>query len=280
MTGYKATNALIALILDKQFRVSAATNKKFTAGEMINFVQVDAQKLVFMMGYLSQVTTLPFLLLFCTFILFYYLSWSFFSAIAIFAVTFVVNFFTAKRASRLQKAFMKESDSRVKTTNESLNNIKMLKLYSWTNIFAETIKEKRAKELAVLWKRFENGRLIVTSLYFFPAMLTVVVFAAYIGSGHWLQLDTAFTVITLLNMIKDPLRTLPLFVGSFLEFTVSMKRIQAFMLVDEVNTTMTRHVDREETANSIEIRNGSNFHWGFEKKEEVKKVEAKSSLEA
>ena len=52
------------------------------------------------------------------------------------------------------------------------------------------------------------------------------------------------------------------------------------MLVDEVNTTMIRHVDREETANSIEIRNGSNFHWGFEKKEEVKKEEAKSNLEA
>jgi len=42
MTGYKATNALIAMILDKQFRISAATNKTFSGGEMINFVQVDA----------------------------------------------------------------------------------------------------------------------------------------------------------------------------------------------------------------------------------------------
>ena len=245
---------------------------------MINFVQVDSQKLVFMMGYLSQVTTLPFLLLFCTILLFYYLHWSFFSGIAVFAVTFVVNYFTSRRASRLQKAFMKESDSRVKTTNESLNNIKMLKLYSWTSIFADTIKAKRAKELAVLWKRFENGRLIVTSLYFFPAILTAVVFAAYIGAGNFLQLDTAFTVITLLNMLKDPLRTLPNFIGTFLEFLVSMTRIENFLLVDEVNTTIIRRVDREETPNSIEIRNRSNFHWGFDaKKEEVKKEEAKAN---
>jgi len=27
MTGYKATNALIAMILEKQFRISPATNK-------------------------------------------------------------------------------------------------------------------------------------------------------------------------------------------------------------------------------------------------------------
>jgi hypothetical protein len=53
MTGYKATNALIAMILDKQFRISQATNKQFTAGELINFVQVDATKLIFMISQLS-----------------------------------------------------------------------------------------------------------------------------------------------------------------------------------------------------------------------------------
>jgi uncharacterized membrane protein len=94
-----------------------------------------------------------------------------------------------------------------------------------------------------------------------------VVFACYIGTGNYLSLDVAFTVITLLNMIKDPLRTLPLFVGSFLEFLVSMKRIQAFLLVDEVNTTLIRHVDREETPNAIEIRPLSNFHWGVKKQD-------------
>jgi ABC-type multidrug transport system fused ATPase/permease subunit len=105
-------------------------------------------------------------------------------------------------------------------------------------------------------------------LYFFPAILSAIVFAAYIGSGNVLSLDTAFAVITLLNMIKDPLRTLPNFIGTYLEFLVSMSRIQAFLLVDEVNTTIIRRVDREETPNSIEIRNWSNFHWGFDTKKE------------
>lgn len=162
---------------------------------------------------------------------------------------------------------MKYSDNRVKTTNESLNNIKMLKLYSWTSIFTETIRQKRSDELQWLWKRFRNGQKTVSSLYFFPAILSAVVFACYIGTGNYLSLDVAFTVITLLNMIKDPLRMLPLFVGSFLELLVSMKRIQAFLLVDEVNTTLIRHVDREETPNAIEIRPLSNFHWGVKKQD-------------
>jgi len=162
---------------------------------------------------------------------------------------------------------MKHSDKRVKTTNESLNNIKMLKLYSWTSIFAETIRQKRSEELEWLWKRFKNNQAVISSLYFFPAMLSAIVFACYIGSGNYLSLDVAFTVITLLDMIKDPLRTLPLFVGSFLEFLVSMKRIQAFLLVDEINTTLIRQIDSSETKNAIEIRPLSNFHWGFKKED-------------
>ena len=44
---------------------------------------------------------------------------------------------------------MKKSDARVSTTSESLNNIKMLKLYSWTEQFEKTITEKRNEELGV-----------------------------------------------------------------------------------------------------------------------------------
>lgn len=63
---------------------------------------------------------------------------------------------------------MKKQDARINTTSESLNNIKMLKLYSWTHIFSEVIESKRFEELAVLWQRFSYGQLVVTSLYFFP----------------------------------------------------------------------------------------------------------------
>ena len=38
MTGVKSTNAMIAVIYDKMFKISSATNKKFSEGQLINFV--------------------------------------------------------------------------------------------------------------------------------------------------------------------------------------------------------------------------------------------------
>lgn len=44
-------------------------------------------------------------------------------------------------------------------------------------------------------------------------MLGNVVFGTYIGMGYTLDLGVAYTVMTVFNLIKDPLRWLPLFIG-------------------------------------------------------------------
>ena len=114
----------------------------------------------------------------------------------------------------------------------------MLKLYSWSDIFKHLIKEKRIPELAMLRKRYNLSIVNISTLYFFPSILSAVVFSFYIGFGNTLRLDIAFTVITILNLIKEPLRSLPQFIGQVLEFQVSMTRIQEFIQVDEINTSI------------------------------------------
>jgi hypothetical protein len=63
---------------------------------------------------------------------------------------------------------MEKVDARVSAATESLNNIKMLKLYSWTERFEQTINEKREVELGIYWRRINVAMVSVTSLYFFP----------------------------------------------------------------------------------------------------------------
>ena len=221
-----------------------------------------------------MVMRLPILLVLCFAILFYYLRWSFLAGCAVFALSFFFNTKLSQIQARLQKAFMSCKDARVKAITESLNNIKMLKLYSWKEIFYQMIVEKREQELEVLRKRFRFANVMVTSLYFFPSLLSAVLFSVYIALGNTLDLDIAFTVMTILNLIKGPLRSLPSFIGQLIEFQVSMTRIQEFILVSEVNPAMIRNIPQEEAQDSITIREGSNFHWGSqtEKEKQGKKL--------
>lgn len=52
---------------------------------------------------------------------------------------------------------MHKQDGRVKSIAETLNNIKMLKMYSWIDVFKNNISQKRQEELEYLWKRFRIG---------------------------------------------------------------------------------------------------------------------------
>ena len=46
--GINASNALISLIYEKSLRISSATNKNYKKGDIVNFISVDAKKLVFL----------------------------------------------------------------------------------------------------------------------------------------------------------------------------------------------------------------------------------------
>lgn len=91
MIGTKSTNALIGLIYQKQLKVSPATNKTFTNGEIVTFVQVDAQKMNYLANQLPAVATLPFTLLMCFGFLFYYLGVSFFAGLGVFVIGMLAN---------------------------------------------------------------------------------------------------------------------------------------------------------------------------------------------
>lgn len=104
---------------------------------------------------------------------------------------------------------MKKKDDRMNLTTEVINNIKMIKLYSWQETFLKRINEKRTIELKQLKRNFIVSMFSITSFYFFPLILSAVVFTTFIGSGNHLDLGTAFSVMIFFSLIEEPLSFVP-----------------------------------------------------------------------
>ena len=152
---------------------------------------------------------MPITFVVCFVLLFNYIGLSFVAGLGVFLIAFLVNTAISRLQAILQKVYMKLQDKRVTATTEALNNIKMLKLYSWTETFLNDILNRRRLEMDELLRKFHLAMFDVASLYFFPQVLSAVVFSVYIGSGHTLDLGTAYTVMTCLNIMKDPMREFP-----------------------------------------------------------------------
>ena len=78
-------------------------------------------------------TRYPLVIFVCFVLLFQYLGLTFFAGLGVFVLAFLINIVLTRISAKLQKRYMECQDVRVNATTESLNNIKMLKLYSWTD---------------------------------------------------------------------------------------------------------------------------------------------------
>jgi len=91
MTGARSSNALVALIYDKHLNISGATSKEFSNGEIVNFVQVDANMLFWLCFQMSDIAKIPFVFALCFTLFFYYVGYSFLAGLAVFILSFFVN---------------------------------------------------------------------------------------------------------------------------------------------------------------------------------------------
>ena len=141
---------------------------------------------------------------------------------------------------------MTRKDNRMNYTSEAVTHIKMLKMYSWTEVFEKEIQARRKKEIQMFWKAACVTSFVIASLYFFPSVLGSVVFSTYIGTGHYIDLQTAFTVMVFFGLIKDPLRQFPMTISSYLQLLVSLRRIQEFLESDELDIDKIVSIDEND----------------------------------
>jgi len=158
-------------------------------------------------------------------VLFKLLGLSFLSGIGVFLVAFGVNAGLGYCGQIYTKRMMKIKDKRMTATTQAISNVKQLKFYGWTDSFQEEISQRREQELVMFRKLNLIAVFVIASLYFFPQVLSSVVFSTYIGTGHYIDLSKAFTVLIFFELIKNPLRSLPMFVSFFVQFLVSMRRL-------------------------------------------------------
>ncbi|KAG6827484.1 hypothetical protein H0H92_011587 [Tricholoma furcatifolium] len=76
-----------------------------------------------------------------------------FVGLASILLLFPIPGYVAKRISDVQTSRLKATDARVQTVTETMNVLRMVKLFGWEKKIEEKIAEQRDKELVWIWKR-------------------------------------------------------------------------------------------------------------------------------
>lgn len=108
---------------------------------------------------------------------------------------------------------------------EIVNNIKIIKLNSYCEEFQKKLLGKRWEEIKAYLYRTVVLMINWSAAVMIPPYILLTCFSIYLAHGYKMSVSDAFAAIYLIDMLRGPIRWLPMFIGELMQFLVSMKRI-------------------------------------------------------
>lgn len=205
VVGFRIRTGLISAIYRKALRVSSAVKKDTTVGEIVNLMAVDAQRFTELISYCHDLWSGPLVIGIALWLLWRLLGVAVFAGFAVMILMIPISGVFAAKMQSLQVVQMSIKDERVKSMNEILSGMKVLKLYAWEPSFEKLILGTREKELTVLRRAalYNAGTFFTWSMA--PFLVSMVSYVTFIFMGGVLDANVAFVSITLFNILSFPM---------------------------------------------------------------------------
>eukprot|EP00310_Coccolithus_braarudii_P011993 CAMPEP_0183370054 /NCGR_PEP_ID=MMETSP0164_2-20130417/101356_1 /TAXON_ID=221442 /ORGANISM="Coccolithus pelagicus ssp braarudi, Strain PLY182g" /LENGTH=124 /DNA_ID=CAMNT_0025546387 /DNA_START=11 /DNA_END=382 /DNA_ORIENTATION=+ len=120
-------------------------------------------------------------------------------------------------------------DRRVKLTNEVLQGMRILKLFAWEDPMLKELLAKRDRELTQIRLNMLWGGMISFLFTATPVLVTCTTFVLYTVLGNKLTAATAYTSLTLFNLLRFPIVVIPLMITRVIDLIVVHKRLSKFL---------------------------------------------------
>ena len=202
---------------------------------------------------------------------------------AILMASLFVCYYMLTWVNKFNEERKKDDEKRSSILSEIIEHIRVIKMNSWITCFSDIINKMRQKHY--------KNEVIIRFLYIpqhlahhisYWTMVISTFFVCVFVFNMKISAPAAILIWRCVGKIKDHSGHIPHFTNFLSEFVTSVKRIENFLLCDEIEEKMTEKLDCNDSEVAIEFKK-SNFFWGFDlnqndgEKEEQKNEEKPSN---
>ncbi|XP_043945092.1 multidrug resistance-associated protein 1-like [Protopterus annectens] len=261
VTGMRIKTAIMGMAYRKALAITNSVRKTYSVGEIVTLISADLQKLMDFTVCANYLWCGPLIVVIGMYFLWKNFGPSVLAGVGsfIFIIPFII--WTGFHQKKIQNKQVKQMEKRINIMSEILNGIKVLKLYAWENAFMEKVLGIRTYELKAI-KQFGVMYSVSLTLFLFsPFLISLAIFAVYVLSDETNVLDAekAFVSISLLNVMRIPLRYLPQSISSASQASVALKRLSKFLSGEELTAESVDRIVASSSDNII-VENGT-FSW-------------------
>jgi ATP-binding cassette subfamily C (CFTR/MRP) protein 1 len=207
--GLRVRTVVVVAVYKKALNLASGERQTRTLGEITNLISIDAQRLQDLTTYVHAVWYSLVQISLALFFLWKQLGASSFGGVVVIIFMMPVTKTVAVWMGSLQKHLMKAKDARVEVNSEVLGSMKVIKLQAWEESFQDRIMGLRDAELYQLFRYVIANSFSIMLWTGTPLAVALATFAAYVMSGHKLEVASALTSLALFDILRFPLFMLP-----------------------------------------------------------------------
>ena len=226
-------------------------------GRIVNLMSVDTYRIDQASALFHMTWTSPIACLITLVVLLINLTYSALAGFALLVIGVPALTLAIRSLFRRRKAINKVTDQRVSLTQEILQAVRFVKYFGWEEAFIGRLAEIRSKEIHAIQILLAIRNAINAVSMSLPIFASMLSFIAYSLSNHALAPAQVFSSLALFNGLRIPLNLLPLVLGQVTDAGSSLKRIEEYLVEEELEEDVINKPDGE---NAIEMHNAS-FTW-------------------
>ncbi|RMC06825.1 hypothetical protein DUI87_16273 [Hirundo rustica rustica] len=234
--GMKLRVAMCHMIYRKALRLSNVAMAKTTTGQIVNLLSNDVNKFDQVTIFLHFLWAGPLQAIAVTVLLWMEIGPSCLAGMAVLIILLPVQTCIGRLFSSLRSKTAALTDVRIRTMNEVISGMKIIKMYAWEKSFAELVNGLRRKEIAMVMKSSYLRGLNLASFFVASKITVFMTFLAYVLLGNVISASKVFVAVSLYGAVR---LTVTLFFPSAVErvseSVISIRRIKNFLMLDEVS---------------------------------------------
>ncbi|KAJ3819299.1 hypothetical protein F5880DRAFT_1595008 [Lentinula raphanica] len=188
-------------------------------GKINNLVTTDMDNIIDGKDFLFVFIYIPVQIVLCAIFLYAVLGWSSFVGLGVLIVSFPLPGMIAKFVQHAQERRLKKTDARVQSVTESMNVLRMIKLFGWERKMEIRIGEKRDEEL--VWIR---RRQILETI---PLVTMIATFTVIMKQT--IRASIIFSSMSVFDMLREQMRIVFRSLNDTMTAKVSLDRVSDFL---------------------------------------------------
>ncbi|XP_054831012.1 ATP-binding cassette sub-family C member 4 [Eublepharis macularius] len=234
--GMKLRVAMCHMIYRKALRLNNAAMTKTTTGQIVNLLSNDVNKFDQVTIFLHFLWAGPLQAIAVTALLWLEIGPSCLAGMAVLIILLPLQTCFGRLFSSLRSRTAAFTDSRIRTMNEVITGMRIIKMYAWEKSFADLVNSLRRKEISTILKSSYLRGLNLASFFVACKIIVFMTFMTYVLLGNVISASRVFVAVSLYGAVS---LTVTLFFPAAIEKSseamVSIRRIKNFLILDEIS---------------------------------------------